>query len=106
MEGGGGGGEINVRVKEAGCLFAFGGPRFKPQPGGWIDNQKTLLVFHSPRQIPHLYRELRYYKFNVRTVHIRRSRNDQQYALILPLLYSVYWLLHVSAVACNQQGAS
>jgi hypothetical protein len=50
-----------------------------------------------------LYRQ---FKFNVRTVHIRRSRNDQQYALIVPLLYSIYWLLHVSAVACHHQGAS
>jgi hypothetical protein len=31
-------------------------------------------------------------EFNVRTVHIRRSRNDQQYALVLPLLYSTNWL--------------
>jgi hypothetical protein len=36
----------------------------------------------------------------------RRSINDQQYALIVPLLYSIYWLLHVSAVACHHQGAS
>jgi hypothetical protein len=28
------------------------------------------------------------------------SRNNQHYALITPLLYSIYWLLHVSAVAC------
>jgi hypothetical protein len=34
------------------------------------------------------------------------SRNDQQYALIVPLLYSIYWLLHVLAVACHHQGAS
>jgi hypothetical protein len=34
------------------------------------------------------------------------SRNDQKYALIVPLLYSIYWLLHVSAVACHHQGAS
>jgi hypothetical protein len=33
------------------------------------------------------------------------SRNDQQYALTVPLLYSIYWLLHVSAVACHPQGA-
>jgi hypothetical protein len=26
--------------------------------------------------------------FNVRNVHIRRSRNNQKYALIVPLLYS------------------
>jgi hypothetical protein len=29
---------------------------------------------------------------------IRRSRNDQQYGPIVPLLYSIYWILHVSAV--------
>jgi hypothetical protein len=34
------------------------------------------------------------------------SRSDQHYALILPLDYSIYWLLHVSAVACHHQGAS
>jgi uncharacterized membrane protein YkvI len=34
------------------------------------------------------------------------SRNDQQYTLIVPLLYSIYWLLHVSAVACHHQEAS
>jgi hypothetical protein len=43
---------------------------------------------------------------NVRTVHIRRNRNYQQYPLIVQTLYSIYWLLHVSAVACNYQGAS
>jgi hypothetical protein len=37
---------------------------------------------------------------------IRRIRNDQQYALICNTLYSMYWLLHVSAVACHHQGAS
>jgi hypothetical protein len=36
---------------------------------------------------------------------IRRSRNNQHYALILPLLYSVYWLLYVSAVVCHHQSA-
>jgi hypothetical protein len=36
---------------------------------------------------------------------IRRIRRDQQYALIVPLLYSKYWLLHVSAVAYHHQGA-
>jgi hypothetical protein len=36
---------------------------------------------------------------------IRRIRRDQQYALIVSLLYSTYWLLHVSAVACHHQGA-
>jgi hypothetical protein len=37
---------------------------------------------------------------------IRLSRNDQQFTLIVPLLYSIYLLLHVSAVACHHQGAS
>jgi hypothetical protein len=50
--------------------------------------------------------KLRAQLFNVRTAHIRRSRNDQQYALILPLLYFIYWLLHVSTIACHHQGAS
>jgi hypothetical protein len=36
---------------------------------------------------------------------IRRIRRDQQYALISPLLYSIYWFQHVSAVACHHQGA-
>jgi hypothetical protein len=36
---------------------------------------------------------------------IRRTRRNQQYALIVPLLYSTCWLLHVSAVACHPQGA-
>jgi hypothetical protein len=35
---------------------------------------------------------------------IRCIRRDQQYALIVPLLYSTYWLLHVLAVACHHQG--
>jgi hypothetical protein len=30
----------------------------------------------------------------------------KQYVLIVPILYSIYWLLHVSAVACYDQGAS
>jgi hypothetical protein len=34
------------------------------------------------------------------------AKNNQQYALIVPLLYSIYWHLHVSAVACHHQGAS
>jgi hypothetical protein len=29
----------------------------------------------------------------------------QQCALIVPFLYSMYWLLHVSAAACHHQGA-
>jgi hypothetical protein len=37
---------------------------------------------------------------------IRRIRNDQQYALICNTIYFMYWLLHVSAVACHHQGAS
>jgi hypothetical protein len=32
--------------------------------------------------------------------------NDQQYALTGNTLYSMYWLLHVSAVACHHQGAT
>jgi hypothetical protein len=34
-----------------------------------------------------------------------RIRRDQQYALIVLFLYTTYWLLHVSAVACHHQGA-
>jgi hypothetical protein len=30
---------------------------------------------------------------------MRCIRRDQQYALVVPLLYSTYWFLHVSAVA-------
>jgi hypothetical protein len=37
---------------------------------------------------------------------IRHSRNDQHYALVVPLLYSIYWLLYISVVACHHQGAS
>jgi hypothetical protein len=37
---------------------------------------------------------------------IRRIRRDQQYALIVSLLYSTCWLLHVSAVACHHQGTT
>jgi hypothetical protein len=33
---------------------------------------------------------------------IRRSRNNQHYALFVPLLYSIYWPLHVSAVANSE----
>jgi hypothetical protein len=32
-------------------------------------------------------------------------RIDQQYALIVPLVYSTYWFLHVLTVACRHQGA-
>jgi hypothetical protein len=32
-------------------------------------------------------------------------RNDQQYALIVPLLYSVYWLLHVWASSLPSSGS-
>jgi hypothetical protein len=56
--GGGGGGEIKIKVKGAGGWFAFGGSSSKSQPGGWIDSQKLLLVFHIPRQIPDQDREL------------------------------------------------
>jgi hypothetical protein len=38
-------------------------------------------------------------------MHIRCSKNDQQYALIVPLLHSIYCLVHISAVACHHQGA-
>jgi hypothetical protein len=43
--------------------------------------------------------------FDVCITHIRCSRKDQQYTLVVQLIYSVYWLLHVSAVACHHQGA-
>jgi hypothetical protein len=36
---------------------------------------------------------------------IRHIRRYQQYALTVPLVYSMYWLQHVSAVACHHQGA-
>jgi hypothetical protein len=45
------------------------------------------------------------FKFNVHTVHIRRIRRNQKYPLIVPLLYSTCWVLHVSTVACHHQGA-
>jgi hypothetical protein len=35
----------------------------------------------------------------------KRIRRDQKYAVIVKFLYSTYWLLHVSAVACHYQGA-
>jgi hypothetical protein len=47
-----------------------------------------------------------YKQFNVCTMHIRRNRNDQQYALIVQILCPIYWLVHVSAVACHLQGTS
>jgi hypothetical protein len=34
------------------------------------------------------------------------SRNNQHYAMIVPLRYSIYWLPHVSAVACHHQETS
>jgi hypothetical protein len=37
---------------------------------------------------------------------VQYSRNDQQYELVVPLLYSIYWLLHVSVVGCHNQGIS
>jgi hypothetical protein len=37
-------------------------------------------------------------------LHLSCSRNDQQYALICTTPYSIYRLLHVSAVACYQEG--
>jgi hypothetical protein len=36
----------------------------------------------------------------------RRSKNVQHMHWIVPLLYSIYRLLHVSAVDCHHQGAS
>jgi hypothetical protein len=36
----------------------------------------------------------------------RRSRNNQHTRIIVTLLYSIYRLLHVSAVVCHHQGAS
>jgi hypothetical protein len=41
------------------------------------------------------------FKFNIHTVHYQTIRRDQQYALIVPLLYYTYCFLHVSAVACH-----
>jgi hypothetical protein len=37
---------------------------------------------------------------------IRCSKHNQHCALNCTNLYSIYWLLHVSAVACHYQGAS
>jgi hypothetical protein len=42
------------------------------------------------------------YRHNVTRVR-HSSRTDQQYALVVPLLYSINWLLHVSAVVCHHQ---
>jgi hypothetical protein len=68
----------------------------------WTLNVKALRSFRMSESV-----------FAVTQCHISEdlklptcSRNDQQYALIVPLLYSIYWLLHVSAVACHHQGAS
>jgi hypothetical protein len=35
---------------------------------------------------------------------IRHSRNNHTMHWIVPLFYSIYWLLHVSAVVCHHQG--
>jgi hypothetical protein len=43
---------------------------------------------------------------DVQILFYNSSRNYQQYSLIVPLLYFISWLLHVSAVACHHQGAS
>jgi hypothetical protein len=48
---------------------------------------------------------IRIQQFNVHTVHYQTIKRIQHYALIVSLLYSTCWLLHVSAVACHHQGA-
>jgi hypothetical protein len=40
------------------------------------------------------------------TTGLKSSGNDQQYAMVSPLLYSIHWPLHVSAVVCHLQIAS
>jgi hypothetical protein len=39
-------------------------------------------------------------------LYMYHSRNDQYYALIVALLSSIYWLLHVLPVDSHYQGAS
>jgi hypothetical protein len=97
------------------------GTKFKlePSPGrhynfnetivNWINSFLACSAVPQPIAPPRLWNCCKNYSihwFNVRTVHFRRSNNDQKYTLILPFLYSVYWLLHVSALACHYQGAS
>jgi hypothetical protein len=41
----------------------------------------------------------------IKEINISVLEKNQQYALIVPPLYSTCWLLHVSAVVCHHQGA-
>jgi hypothetical protein len=66
----------------------------------------TELGGDMPLYIPtYLQNFRRNYLMNLTKIIMICIRRDQQYALIVPLLYSTYWLLHVSAVACLHQGA-
>jgi hypothetical protein len=58
----------------------------------------------TPYPISHLQRNGVTARGNIKSVYPRIKR-DQHYALIVPLLYSTYWLLHVSAVFCHHQRA-
>jgi hypothetical protein len=54
---------------------------------------KTLMNFPIPRN---------FVEFHDHLHECCSRRNDQQYALVGPFLYSINWLLHVSAVVCHQ----
>jgi hypothetical protein len=62
------------------------------QSNGYSMNVKGIWKLHHPY-------------VSVSTNEMIRIGRDQQYALIVPLLYFTCWLLHVSAVACHHQGA-
>jgi hypothetical protein len=75
-----------------------------------FDNVRKPLATGKRRRDNYVFaRERSWYKRKLARklkININSSINDQKYALIVPTLYSVYWLLHVSAVACHHQGAS
>jgi hypothetical protein len=93
--------ESNFEVTSVGgqCGFATrysAAPEVGKHSGEEIRRRRSIYWINIVLEMTECYR--------ARQLHDVLEEN-QQYALIVPLLYSTCWLLHVSAVACHHQGA-
>jgi hypothetical protein len=75
-----------------------------------VNRVKDMIYFVKKPNVH--YQSIKFEMMGITTVftnvvnNIFLSRNDQQYALIIPLLYSIYWLLHVPAIIRELLGSA
>jgi hypothetical protein len=68
---------------------------------GLLSVQQSTFVFHTRQQIPLPPACLS--TFQEKMCSLVEMTNTMH--LFVPLLYSIYWFVHVSEVACHHQGA-